>query len=115
MYNGVNYFRKKAPSKIFEKVPNTSVMRQKVESQNRCRKKTKHSKFSKKRTFFTHVRVSGGKKSSFFGKFGVLCFLVTPAEIHLFTLLLTNRSDTLHCTKFKQIIQVHKNLLKVNI
>ena len=43
-------------------------------------KKTKHVKFSEKRTFltpwYTHVRNS--KKCSFSGKFGVLCFLETP-------------------------------------
>ena len=40
----------------------------------------KHAKFSVKRTRkrHTYVCVSGGKKFSFFGKFGVLCFLVTP-------------------------------------
>ena len=27
---------------------------------------------------YTYVCVSGGKKCSFFGKFGVLCFLETP-------------------------------------
>ena len=42
----------------------SSVIRQKGESQNGCFKKTKHAKFSEKRTFF--------------GKFGVLCFLETP-------------------------------------
>ena len=63
----------------------------------RCFKKTKHVKFSEKRTFLTlwyaHVRpdthtyvcVSGGKKCSFFGKFDMLCFLETP--ILIFVLL----------------------------
>ena len=41
--------------------PITSVIRQQGESQNGCFKKTKHAKFSKKRTFFTpwyaHVSV----------------------------------------------------------
>ena len=42
----------------------------------------KGRQFSKKRTFLTpwyaHIRcVSGGKRCSFFGKFGVLCFLET--------------------------------------
>ena len=32
---------------------NASVIRQKGESQNECFKKTKHTKFSEKRTFFT--------------------------------------------------------------
>ena len=55
---------------------------QKGESQNGSNKNTKHAKFSEKRTFFTpgthtYVCVSGGKKRSFFGKFGVLCILVT--------------------------------------
>ena len=44
-------------------------------SQNGCYKKTKYDKFSEKRTY---VRVSGGKKCSFFGKFGLFCFLETP-------------------------------------
>ena len=40
---------------------NSSAMRQKGESQNECYKKTKHTKFSQ-----------------IFGKFDVLCFLLTP-------------------------------------
>ena len=44
------------------------------ESQNGYYKKTKNAKFLEKRK----KCVSGGKKCSFFGKFGVLCFLVTP-------------------------------------
>ena len=62
---------------------NASVIRQKGESENGCYKKTKHVKFSEKRKFLTqwyaHVCVRiRGKKCSFFGKFGVLCFLETP-------------------------------------
>ena len=61
---------------------NSSVIRKKGKSQNGCFKKTKHVKFSEKRLFLTpwypHVCVSGGKKCSFFGKFGLLCFLKTP-------------------------------------
>ena len=60
-----------------------SAIRQKDESLQGCYKKTKHAKFFEKRTFLvpnthTHVNVAGGKKCSFFGKFGVLCFLVIP-------------------------------------
>ena len=60
----------------------SSAIRQNGESQNGCYKKTKHAKFSEKRVFltpdtFTYLYVSRGKKRSFFGKFGVLCFLVT--------------------------------------
>ena len=62
---------------------NALVIRQKGESENGCYKKTKHVKFSEKRKFFTqwyaHVYVCiRSKKCSFFGKFGVLCFLETP-------------------------------------
>ena len=59
------------------------IIRQKSESQNECFKKTKHAKFSEKRTFITpwypltYVCVSGCKKCLFFGKFSVLCFLET--------------------------------------
>ena len=53
----------------------TSVIRQKGESQNGCFKKTKHAKFAEKRM----IRI-GGKKCSFFGKFGVLSFLETPVS-----------------------------------
>ena len=103
---------------------NSSVIRQKGESHNGCFKKTKHVKFTEKRTFFTlwyahvwnlwkdletpvlrfvflpyyhflhpdthtHVCLSVGKKCSFFGKIGVLCFLETPAL--RFTLLTSYR------------------------
>ena len=61
---------------------NTSVIRQKDESQNGGNKKAKHAKFSERRTFptpntHTYACVSEGKKCSFFGKFGVLGFLLT--------------------------------------
>ena len=61
----------------------SSVIRQKGESQNGCFKKTKHAKFSEKQTFLTpdmhtYVWLSGSKNCSFFGKFGVHCFLETP-------------------------------------
>ena len=63
---------------------NSSVIRQKGECRNESFKKKNHAKFSKNRTFLspdmhTYVFVSGGKECSFFGKFGVLCFLETPA------------------------------------
>ena len=64
------------------------IISQKSGSQNRCFKKTKYAKFSEKRTFLTpctYVCVSGGKKCSFFGKSGMLCFLETP--VLRFTLL----------------------------
>ena len=64
----------------------SSLVKQKGKSQSGDNKKTKHNKFSKKRTFLTpwyaHVRVctcayQGVKNVRFFGKFGVLCILVT--------------------------------------
>ena len=62
---------------------NSSVIRQKSESQYGYFKKTKHARFSEKRTSLapdthTYICVSGDKKCSFFGKFDVLCFLETP-------------------------------------
>ena len=65
-----------------------SVIWQKGESQNGGSKNTKQVKFSKKPTFFipdTYMSVSVGIKRSFFGKFGLLCFLVT--SVLRFTLL----------------------------
>ena len=56
------------------------VIRQKGESQNGCLEKTKHAKFSEKRTFLTpdtHTYVRNGGKCSLFGKFDMLCFLET--------------------------------------
>ena len=76
---------------------NLSVIRQKGESQNGCFKKSKHAKFSEKKKMsytppppsppntHTYVCVSGGKKCSFFGKFGVFCFVET--SVLRFTLL----------------------------
>ena len=62
--------------------------------------KTKHAEFSKNEHFLPHdthtyVCVSGGKNYSFFGKFGVLCFLETP-DLR-FALLLYYRRFT--CSK----------------
>ena len=55
-----------------------SLIRQKGESQNGCFKKTKHVKFSEKRTFLTPCAYQGVRNVRFFGKFSVLCFLETP-------------------------------------
>ena len=54
---------------------NSSVIRQKGASQNGCYKKTKQAKFPEKPAFLSPA---GVKKCLFFGKFDVLCFLVTP-------------------------------------
>ena len=62
----------------------SSVIRQKGESQNDCfKKKQTTPNFPKNEHFLpldthTYVCVSGGKKCSFFRKFGLLCFLETP-------------------------------------
>ena len=52
------------------------------ESENRGNKKIKLAKYSENQTFLTsdshtYVCESGGKKCSFFGKLGVLCFVFT--------------------------------------
>ena len=60
----------------------SSVIRQKGESQNGGNKETKHAKFSDKPTdWHTYIWVSGGKKCSFLGKFGALCFPVTSVLV----------------------------------
>ena len=78
----------------------TSSVRQKGKSQNGCFKKTKHPKFSKKRTFFTpwyaHVsaRIRGKKMFVFWKIWRTLFswnthFEIHPFEIHPFALLPT--------------------------
>ena len=62
---------------------NSSVITQKGESQMGVTRKKITPNFPKNEHFLTpdthrHVHVTGGKQCSFFGKFGVLCFLVTP-------------------------------------
>ena len=68
---------------LFHQKKTSSEIRQKGESQNECYKKPKQIKFSKKRAFLTpwyayaRVRIRD-KRSSFSGKFSVICFLVIP-------------------------------------
>ena len=56
---------------------NTLVITQKAESQNGCFKKTKHAKFSKKRTFLTpsyvHVRIDVEKDAK---SHGLMCLFI---------------------------------------
>ena len=64
---------------VAENIKKSLVIREKGKSQNGGYKKTKHAKFLKKNISYpryAHVRLSGGKQYSFFGKFSVLCFLV---------------------------------------
>ena len=73
----------------------SSVIRRKGKSQNGRLKKTKHAKFSEKQTFLppdTHAYVclSEGKKGSFFGKLGMLCFLETPVARRRFGIFIVN-------------------------
>ena len=77
---------------------------QNIESQNGGYKKTKQVKFSEKRTFVTlwyatarkkcSLCVSGSKKCSFFGKFGVLRLLVTAVLRSSFCLIRNDYSET---------------------
>ena len=55
---------------------NPSVIRQKGESQNRDKKKSEYAKFSEKQTFLT-LLIRTRTTCSFFGKFGVLCFVIS--------------------------------------
>ena len=70
----------------------------------------KHQKCSR---FFgyTYVCISGGKKCSFFGKFGILCFLVTP--VLRFALLLYYRPlyGTVFSSCRKQLIDLQNKSL----
>ena len=81
---------------------NSSVIRQKDESQNGDNKKTKHTKFSEKRTFLTswyaHVRVSIRKQELFvFRKIWCALFACyLRFEIHPFALSPTNFCKTIH-------------------
>ena len=85
---------------------NSSVKRQKGESQNGVSRKQSTSKFPKNEHFLlpdthTYVCVPGGKKCSFFGKFDVLCFLETCFQGRPFALLPTNYSNS---TKLVELI-----------
>ena len=53
----------------------SSAIRQKGKSQNRCYKKVKPAEFLIRAGTCAYQR---GKKCSFYGNFGVLCFLLTP-------------------------------------
>ena len=65
-----------------DKIDKYKVIRQKRESQNSVSRKQSTPNFPKNELFLpprTHTYVrNGGKKCSFFGKFGVLCFCETP-------------------------------------
>ena len=86
---------------------NSSVIRQKDESWNGCFKKTKHAKFSEKRTFLTPI--------SFFEKFVVFCFLETPIsrfadspnELFLQICIRKNHfmKNYLHCCNLRIVLQ----------
>ena len=64
---------------MFVKKLASLILRQKGKSQNGCFKKTKHGQiFRKTNVSYPLIRTPEGKKCSFFGKLGVLCFLETP-------------------------------------
>ena len=79
----VNTNRKLGHSRV-SKSDSLLVIRQKGKSQNGGNNKTQQAKFSVKNKYIlpldTHtcVCVSVGKKYSFFGKFGMICFAATP-------------------------------------
>ena len=75
---------------LYETLHISSVIRQKGEYQNGASRKQNTSNFPKNKHFLppdTHT--SGGKKCSFFGKFGVFCFLETPV-LRFVLLLITD-------------------------
>ena len=77
---------------------NLSVIRQKGQSHNGYYKKKSTSNFPENKHILppdthTNVCISRGKKYSLFGKFGVLCFLVT--SVLRFALLNYYRQSTL--------------------
>ena len=78
----------------------SSVIRKKGESQNGCFKNTKYVK---------HVCVSEGKKCSFFGKFGVLCFLET--FVLRFTLLPYYRRIVRKTSEYSEFLDVVPHLI----
>ena len=59
-------------------------------------KKTKHAKFSEKKPNISYHGVSGGKKCSFFRKFGVHSFLVT--SVLSFVLLPYYQRNIIDCS-----------------
>ena len=98
---------------------NNSGISQNGESQNGCYKKSKDDKLSEKQTFLTTLCVSEGK-CSFFGKLGVLCFLVTLVSrfvLYLITGNLLKASVVLRQKKinkltvyiFAKCVKLHKN------
>ena len=117
-----------------------SVIWQKGESQNGGSKNTKQVKFSKKPTFFipdSYMSVSVGIKRSFFGKFGLLCFLDTSVlrftyllyywrhiiiiSVDLFFIfslifiVIYHMSPLNKCTCFLNIFVISPNCLNVNV
>ena len=67
----------------------------------------KYAKFPEKRTFLipdtnTYACVSRGKKCSFYGIFGMLCFLVTSVLRLSFTSIQTWLNNILTKQKFKR-------------
>ena len=66
---------------------NSSVIRQKGESQNGCFKKTKHAKFSEKRTFPTpwYILLSPTSKPFFSASSGKTCSVHLKQKTHMST------------------------------
>ena len=77
------------------------VIRQRAILKTGVSRKQSTPNFSKNKHFLhydthTYVYVSGGKNFSFFGKFGVPCFLVTPVLRFGFFLITDEISDNKH-------------------
>ena len=107
---------------------NSSVIMQKGESQNGCYEKTKRTKFTEKRIFFTPwywgilltpgyflPPDTGSKECSFFGKFGVLCFPVTPIWDSPFCLIIDEFSRKISFQDFIKPLEVPQRSVKIKI
>ena len=57
--------------------------------------------------------ISGGNKCSFFGKFGVLCFLVSP--VLRFSLLPYYRRNSRSCKHFREVLKVFSEIYFVKL
>ena len=78
--------------KINQNIPwscdyNSSVIKQKGESQNRCFKKINHAKFSEKQTFLNHWYTEGVRNVRFLENLACFVFLKRCFEIRPFALL----------------------------
>ena len=82
------YYNRYINFPVYSSIHNSSVLKQKGESQSRCYKKTKRAKFSNKtHVSYPLIRV---RNVRFWENLACIVFLYTRFEIRSFALLLTN-------------------------